>query len=141
MADKTEKFCLNCGVDVGGGVLQASGLLGGIGEVALSAWKTEAIAAATAAAEKAGAAAGLQAGNAQGMAIVIHFLEKWGIKEFCPGLFKSIGNTTPYNDSATIISAILAKKNAACSAGAGSNANAAIGWFYIKKDKPTCCTS
>ncbi|KOB89408.1 hypothetical protein PFDG_04957, partial [Plasmodium falciparum Dd2] len=57
IADKIEKGCLKCGGVFGGGIAPSIGTLGGIGQVALSAWKTEAIAAATAAAEKAGAAA------------------------------------------------------------------------------------
>ncbi|SOS81777.1 PIR protein, putative [Plasmodium sp.] len=58
LADKTEKFCLNCGFRVGGGVLQASGLLGGIGEVALSACKTAALETVKEAAIAKGLAAG-----------------------------------------------------------------------------------
>ncbi|SOS77882.1 PIR protein, putative [Plasmodium sp. gorilla clade G1] len=56
--DKTEKFCLNCGMGLGSGVLQASSLLGGIGEVALGAWKAAALVTAKGAAKKAGIAAG-----------------------------------------------------------------------------------
>ncbi|EWC78915.1 surface antigen, partial [Plasmodium falciparum UGT5.1] len=115
MADKTEKFCLNCGMGLGGGLLQASSLLGGIGAVAVNAWKAAELVTAKKLAAEAGAAAGLKAGNALGMKIVIKVLKDWGVDEFCPVLFKSIGNTTPYNDSATIISAILAKKSQACS--------------------------
>nr|SPJ13297.1 rifin PIR protein,putative [Plasmodium sp. DRC-Itaito] len=45
LADKTEKFCLNCGMNVGGVVTLSSGVLGGIGVGAIGAWKTTKIAA------------------------------------------------------------------------------------------------
>ncbi|CDO61641.1 rifin [Plasmodium reichenowi] len=46
VADKGEKFCLNCGVNLGGGVTLSSGVLGGIGEAAISVLQPLAIAAA-----------------------------------------------------------------------------------------------
>ncbi|EUR54731.1 hypothetical protein PFBG_06057 [Plasmodium falciparum 7G8] len=123
MADKTEKFCLNCGVNVGGGITLSSGVLGGIGAVAVNAWKDAALEAAIAAAKEAGAAAGLKAGDALGMKIVLHYLEELGVKDFCPVLFKSIGISTRYNDSETIISAILAKKAQECTLSASNRGN------------------
>ncbi|CDO61767.1 rifin [Plasmodium reichenowi] len=62
LADKTEKFCLNCGMNVGGGVTLSSGVLGGIGEAAISLLKPAAIIAAKESAEKAATAAATQAG-------------------------------------------------------------------------------
>ncbi|SOV83730.1 PIR protein [Plasmodium reichenowi] len=62
IADKTEKFCLNCGMNVGGGVTLSSGVLGGISEALIIAWKPAAITAAKEAAEKAATAAATQAG-------------------------------------------------------------------------------
>ncbi|SOV78672.1 rifin PIR protein, putative [Plasmodium reichenowi] len=87
LADKMEKFCLNCGVNVGGGVILSSGVLGGIGEAAISAWQTVALATAKELAEKAGIAAGKAAGDAHGMKIVNMILKsldlkKLGIVEF-----------------------------------------------------------
>ncbi|SOV77657.1 rifin PIR protein, putative [Plasmodium reichenowi] len=46
LADKTEKFCLNCGMNVGGGVTLSSGVLGGIGEGAISVLQPLALKAA-----------------------------------------------------------------------------------------------
>ncbi|KOB61781.1 hypothetical protein PFHG_03517 [Plasmodium falciparum HB3] len=62
MADKTEKFCLNCGVNVGGGVALSSGVLGGIGEAAISLLKPAAITAAEKAAVTEATDAATQAG-------------------------------------------------------------------------------
>ncbi|EUT70523.1 hypothetical protein PFAG_06068, partial [Plasmodium falciparum Santa Lucia] len=47
LADKVEKGCLRCGSVFGGGVAPGVGLLGGIGQVALNAWKDAAIISAT----------------------------------------------------------------------------------------------
>ncbi|KOB87731.1 hypothetical protein PFDG_03706 [Plasmodium falciparum Dd2] len=114
LADKVEKGCLRCGVVFGGGIAPSIGTLGGIGQVALSAWKTTEIAAATAAAEQAGAAAGLKAGNAQGMAIVIKGLNAYGVHELYPELLESIGSKILYNDVANIANAIITKKTQIC---------------------------
>ncbi|ETW42788.1 hypothetical protein PFNF135_02834 [Plasmodium falciparum NF135/5.C10] len=61
MADKMEKGCLRCG-GVFGGIAPSVGLLGGIGEAAISVWKPLAIEAAKAAAAKAASDAATQAG-------------------------------------------------------------------------------
>ncbi|SOS76933.1 rifin [Plasmodium sp. gorilla clade G1] len=76
LADKTEKFCLNCGLGIGSGVLQASSLLGGIGEVALDAWKTAALVTAEELAAEAGVAAGKDALIPEAIKAVIEGLEK-----------------------------------------------------------------
>ncbi|SOS81629.1 PIR protein, putative [Plasmodium sp.] len=68
LADKTENFCLKCGYELGGGVLQSIGLLGGIGQLGLNAWKTAALAAAEKAAMVEGAEAGKIAGDIAGAA-------------------------------------------------------------------------
>ncbi|SOV80416.1 rifin PIR protein, putative [Plasmodium reichenowi] len=62
LADKTEKICLNCGMNVGGGVTLSSGVLGGISQALISAWKPAAITAAKEAAEKAATALATKAG-------------------------------------------------------------------------------
>ncbi|EWC74232.1 hypothetical protein C923_05098 [Plasmodium falciparum UGT5.1] len=116
----------------GGGIAPSVGLLGGIGEAAISAWKVAALEAAIDFATEAGAAAGEAAGNARGVAIVLFGLNKLGVKDFCPDLFRSIGNTTPYNDSATIISAILAKKSQACSVTSDSSFKGMCSQFEVK---------
>ncbi|ETW42797.1 hypothetical protein PFNF135_02843 [Plasmodium falciparum NF135/5.C10] len=137
MADKAEKFCLNCGVQLGGGVLQASGLLGGIGEAALYAWKPKALEVAIKEALKAGAteiaAAAEAAGNARGVEIVIHFLKDWGVDEFCPDLFKSIGTKIPYTNAGQIANSILGKFNVNCmSLDTGYKASAGCNEINIK---------
>ncbi|KNG74209.1 rifin [Plasmodium falciparum IGH-CR14] len=123
LADKVEKGCLRCGGVLGGGIAPTFGL---IGSVAINMWKTTEIAAVIAAAEKFGAAKGAAAGLKAGVDAVITGLKELGVKDFCPVLFKSIGISTRYNDSETIISAIMAKQTKACSAGAASQANTAM---------------
>ncbi|ETW33227.1 hypothetical protein PFTANZ_06056, partial [Plasmodium falciparum Tanzania (2000708)] len=102
------------------------GSIGGGLLYALNAWKTTAIAAATAAAEQAGAAAGLKSGNAHGVAIVIKGLRTLGVEDLYPELLQSIGSKIPYNDVTNIANAIITKKTEACSAGTLSRANTAM---------------
>nr|AAD55383.1 variant surface antigen rifin 3 [Plasmodium falciparum] len=47
LADKVEKGCLRCGSVFGGGVAPSVGILGGIGQLGLDAWKAAAIKTAT----------------------------------------------------------------------------------------------
>ncbi|ETW39124.1 hypothetical protein PFTANZ_00167, partial [Plasmodium falciparum Tanzania (2000708)] len=122
IADKTEKFCLNCGVQLGGGVLQASGLLGGIGAVAVNAWKDAAIIAAKAAAIAEGAAKGAVAGKARGMAIVIRALKEKGIAQYCTGIYQSILKIENFTDLKTFASAIIQEHNNICGIGVGKDA-------------------
>ncbi|KOB84772.1 hypothetical protein PFDG_00090 [Plasmodium falciparum Dd2] len=75
LADKTEKFCLNCGVQLGGGVLQASGLLGGIGQLGLDAWKAAALVTAKELAAEAGAAAGIKAADIAGANVLVEVIK------------------------------------------------------------------
>ncbi|ETW27881.1 hypothetical protein PFFCH_04695 [Plasmodium falciparum FCH/4] len=117
LADKTEKFCLNCGINVGGGVTLSSGVLGEIGEAAISAWKTTEIAAATKAAIAEGAATGLAAGEAKGMQIVIGVLKNQGVELLCPELLESIGSKIPYTDDGQIAKIILENLNRYCGVG------------------------
>ncbi|EUT92165.1 hypothetical protein PFAG_00305 [Plasmodium falciparum Santa Lucia] len=114
MADKTEKFCLNCGVNVGGGVTLSSGVLGGIGAVAVNAWKDAALEAAIDFATKAGAAKGLAEGNAHGMKIVISFLKQWGVDELIPEIYKTFVATNRYADVTTIAGDIIKKHGLNC---------------------------
>ncbi|CDO61626.1 rifin [Plasmodium reichenowi] len=128
LADKVEKGCLRCGGVFGGGVAPSVGLLGGIGEAAIRAWQTKAIAAAISAAKKGGAVVGEAAGNARGVEIVIESLKILNVDSFCPKLFNSIGTTTPYYDATTIINTIIAEHGNTC--GASSTGGA----------KPICTT-
>ncbi|CDO61698.1 rifin [Plasmodium reichenowi] len=73
LADKTEKFCLNCGMNVGGGVTLSSGVLGGIGEAAISVLKPLAITAAKAEAVTEATNAAIEAG----MKAVISEINVW----------------------------------------------------------------
>ncbi|ETW45072.1 hypothetical protein PFNF135_00401 [Plasmodium falciparum NF135/5.C10] len=122
LADKVEKGCLRCGSVFGGGIAPNVGLLGGIGEAAISAWKPKAIAAAIVSAKKAGAAEGAIAGNAHAMNMVITFLKQWGIEEYCPEIFNSFVSTNRYADLTTITGAIITKHDKICamSASGGS---------------------
>ncbi|SOS78620.1 PIR protein [Plasmodium sp. gorilla clade G1] len=73
LADKVEKRCLKCTQNLGGVVAPSSGVLGGIAELGLSAWKTIALAAAKKAAIAEGAVKGLAKVEAMGLA---NFIEK-----------------------------------------------------------------
>ncbi|SOS77869.1 PIR protein, putative [Plasmodium sp. gorilla clade G1] len=98
LADKTENFCLNCGVNMGGGVTLSSGVLGGIGEAAISAWQTTEIAAATQAAIAKGAAAGKIAGDTELLAKFIQGLEALHIDKLRIENLASLFTTTPYTE-------------------------------------------
>ncbi|SCM18771.1 PIR protein, putative [Plasmodium sp.] len=67
LADKVEKRCLKCTQNLGGVVAPSSGVLGGIAELGLSAWKTAALAAAKKAAITEGAVKGLAKVEAMGL--------------------------------------------------------------------------
>ncbi|KOB61968.1 hypothetical protein PFHG_03721 [Plasmodium falciparum HB3] len=86
MVDKVEKGCLRCGVVFGGGIAPSVGLLGGIGQVALSAWKTAAITSAKEAAEKAAIA---KATKAAVDAVILQ------LKSFVNGFTGMTVNLTP----------------------------------------------
>ncbi|ETW43939.1 hypothetical protein PFNF135_01698 [Plasmodium falciparum NF135/5.C10] len=99
MADKTEKFCLNCGVNVGGGVTLSSGVLGGIGAVAVNAWKDAALEAAIDFATKAGAAMGKAAGDAAGATEVIKLMKTtFYINELNGKLLESVFTAQNYTN-------------------------------------------
>ncbi|ETW57490.1 hypothetical protein PFUGPA_00394 [Plasmodium falciparum Palo Alto/Uganda] len=114
MADKTEKFCLNCGVNVGGGVTLSSGVLGGIGAVAVNAWKDAALEAAIDFATKAGAAAGEAAGMKAGKIAVIESLKLLGVEEFWIGMSSEILKMNHYKEVAKLTPVIHPLKYNAC---------------------------
>ncbi|CDO61521.1 rifin [Plasmodium reichenowi] len=147
IADKVEQFCLNCGMNVGGGVTLSSGVLGGIGQVALSAWKPKALDAAIKAALKANdakiLAAGFKAGNTRGMEIVTFGLEHFGVDELFPGVYNPFVNTGPYTEVTNLASSILEKYGPTCtSLNRGFTAPTACSKFqvnlgiYLTKDNP-----
>ncbi|SOV84012.1 rifin PIR protein, putative [Plasmodium reichenowi] len=121
IADKVEKGCLKCGGVLGGGVVPSVGLLGGIGEAAMSAWKVAALKTAIASARKAGMAAGEAAGNARGMVIVIKYLKDWGIEEYCSELYEPMLKIKHFTDLKKFSDAIIAKHKAICAATANND--------------------
>ncbi|CDO61933.1 rifin, partial [Plasmodium reichenowi] len=126
LADKMEKNCMKCTQNVGGIVAPSAGVLAGIAEGALYAWKPLALEAAKEAAKQAGIAAGKAAGEAAGKKAVILGLQTLGVKDICPELLKSIGIKIPYNDVGQISNAIFKKYEAACLTEPGSKVNGAM---------------
>ncbi|SOV76098.1 rifin PIR protein, putative [Plasmodium reichenowi] len=121
IADKVEKGCLRCGGVFGGGIAPSVGVLGGIGEAAISAWKVAALKVAFAAARKAGVAKGLAAGNARGVEIVTYFLEQSSVKALIPEIWEEISSINHYNKVINFAELIFTKKSAICSVGADSS--------------------
>ncbi|SOV83747.1 PIR protein [Plasmodium reichenowi] len=116
IADKVEKGCLRCG-GILGAAMPELGAIGGTALYALNTWKDGVIFTATASAKEFGALAGKIVGDAQGKNIVIGGLKAYGIDRFCPDLYSSIGDTTPYYDAEKIINAIITKKGQLCNVG------------------------
>ncbi|SPJ08231.1 rifin PIR protein,putative [Plasmodium sp. DRC-Itaito] len=114
IADKVEKGCLRCGGVLGGGVAPGVGILGGIGEAVMSAWKFGALETAARYAMKEGAAKGIAAGKAAGMKGVIKFLKDWGIEEYCSDIYQSMIKIEHFADLKTFSGAIVAKKTQFC---------------------------
>ncbi|SOS76914.1 PIR protein, putative [Plasmodium sp. gorilla clade G1] len=118
LADKTENFCLNCGINVGGGVTLSSGILGGIGAVAVNAWKPKALEDAIAAALKASAtkisAAGIEAGEAAGMEFVIKALKHFGVQKIVPEIGEKISSTGHYTNIINFFDFIYGEYNETC---------------------------
>ncbi|ETW45741.1 hypothetical protein PFMALIP_06198, partial [Plasmodium falciparum MaliPS096_E11] len=115
LADKVEKACLRCGGVLGSGVAPSVGLLGGIGEAAISAWQTKAIAAATKAAMVEGAAQGLAAGIQAGKGVAIKSLKELGVEYFWPGMSNYIHNMSHYKEVANLTDVIYTPKLKVCS--------------------------
>ncbi|SPJ09519.1 PIR protein [Plasmodium sp. DRC-Itaito] len=119
LTDKVEKGCLRCGSVLGGGVMPAFGTIGGTTLYALNQLKPTAIAIAIEKALELNTdkilAAGIKAGNTRGMQIVIYYLKKWGIEEYCSEIYKSFVSTMRYAEVTTIGDAIIAKHGEFCS--------------------------
>ncbi|SOS76901.1 PIR protein, putative [Plasmodium sp. gorilla clade G1] len=120
IADKMENFCLKCGMNVGGGVILSSGVLGGIGASAVTAWKPGALKAAIAAALQANAvkisAAAKAAGEAKGVETIIRIFEQYySIYELKGTPLKSFFATTHYTEISNIASVIDTELNNYCS--------------------------
>ncbi|SOS80110.1 rifin [Plasmodium sp. gorilla clade G1] len=109
LADKVENQCLKCTQDLGGIVAPSSGVLGGIAELGLSAWKSTALNVAIAAAKKAGEAKGLVASTQAGIDTVMSGLQALGIDELGAKTLKSFFSTTLYTDVTNITQAVNKK--------------------------------
>ncbi|SOV78723.1 rifin PIR protein, putative [Plasmodium reichenowi] len=118
LADKTEKFCFNCGMNVGGGVTLSSGVLGGIAEAALYAWKPTALKIAIEKALELNAdkilAAGIKAGNTRGMEIVIYGLQHFRVDKLFPDIYNTFVAKNIYTEVTNISSSILEKYGPTC---------------------------
>ncbi|EWC88520.1 hypothetical protein PFNF54_02685, partial [Plasmodium falciparum NF54] len=110
LADKTEKFCHNCGYGLGS-VAPNIGLLGGPG---IYVWKIAALAAAKEFAEKAGAAMGKAAGDAAGAAELIRGLKALNIDKLFNESLGLVFDGTNYNNTEYIFKAIFSKFNESC---------------------------
>ncbi|KNG74066.1 rifin [Plasmodium falciparum IGH-CR14] len=110
LADKVEKNCMKCTQNLGGIVAPSSGVLAGIAELGLSAWKTTALKTAIAAAEQAGAAMGKAAGDAAGATEVIKLMKTtFYINELNGKLLESVFTTTPFNKASIITQAVYSE--------------------------------
>ncbi|KOB85345.1 hypothetical protein PFDG_00589 [Plasmodium falciparum Dd2] len=118
LADKVEKGCLRCGSVFGGGVAPSVGILGGIGEAAISAWKPVAIEttiekalelnAATIA--SAAQAAGIEAGKKA----VIAGLKLSHINILVPDICDKISSANHYNHVKSFAQIIINNFNDTC---------------------------
>ncbi|SOS80102.1 rifin [Plasmodium sp. gorilla clade G1] len=116
IADKVEKGCLKCAQNLGGIGAPSSGVLGEIAALAVNGWKTTAIEAAIAAAEKFGAAEGAIAGIHAGKKVVIEVLKYFNIDKLGIKPLDSVFTKGYYIDVANLTELIITKKDAACSA-------------------------
>ncbi|SOS77894.1 PIR protein, putative [Plasmodium sp. gorilla clade G1] len=113
LADKTEKFCHNCGYGLGS-IAPNIGLLGG---PANYGWKIATLASVKEFAEKAGAAKGAVAGKTAGKNAIIGALqEHFHINSLNATPLKSFFNSTAYTDVTKIASAIDTQMTNSCSA-------------------------
>ncbi|SPJ13146.1 rifin PIR protein,putative [Plasmodium sp. DRC-Itaito] len=120
LADKMEKFCLNCGMNVGGGVTLSSGVLGGIGGLAVNAWKPAALKATIEKALELYAgrilAEAVKAGQVAGKKALIAGLDALKIEKLGIGSWESFINPVDYTDVSKIVKIILEKKPQMCGA-------------------------
>ncbi|SOS76909.1 PIR protein, putative [Plasmodium sp. gorilla clade G1] len=115
LADKMEKKCLKCTQNLGGVVAPSSGVLGGIAELGLSAWKTTAIDAAIAAAKEAAIAKGLAAGTQEGIKAVISGLEtELSVSTLFGRSLKTFFSGQNYTDIPNITQAVYIEYQTSC---------------------------
>ncbi|CDO61790.1 rifin [Plasmodium reichenowi] len=109
VADKVEKGCLKCTQNLGGIVAPSSGVLAGIAEGALYAWKPTALATAKKAAKEAAIAAGKAAGDAYRKSAVIQALDYYEVDYLFPRIFESIRNMKHYTEVTKFYGDIVAE--------------------------------
>ncbi|SOS81706.1 PIR protein, putative [Plasmodium sp.] len=115
LADKVEKRCLKCTQNLGGIVAPSSGVLGGIAEGALSAWKTTALAVAKKAAIAEGAVKGLAKVEAMGLANFIDEMKSvFCIKELNVKLLESVFMQQNFHNFSSITDFIYTKYTTTC---------------------------
>ncbi|ETW45990.1 hypothetical protein PFMALIP_05945, partial [Plasmodium falciparum MaliPS096_E11] len=115
IADKVEKNYMKCTQNLGGIVAPSSGVLAGIAELGLSAWKTTALKTAIAAAEQAGAVAGKAAGDAAGAAEVVQLIaSKFSIKPLGTQTLQTAINVTNYTNESHITQAVFMQYRWSC---------------------------
>ncbi|CDO62003.1 rifin [Plasmodium reichenowi] len=115
IADKVEKGCLKCTQNLGGIVAPCSGVLAGIAEGALYAWKPAALKAAARYAMKEGLAFGKIIGEAAGKKAAIGALEThFSIFKLNGIPLESFFTTTHYTEISKIVSVINNEMNATC---------------------------
>ncbi|EUR58892.1 hypothetical protein PFBG_05949 [Plasmodium falciparum 7G8] len=103
LEDKMEKACLRCTQNLGGIVAPSTGVLLGIAEGALYAWKPKALEAAIAAAKEAGAAAGEAARIKAGIeAVILGIKSKFPIHTLNFEALESVIIAQKYNDVSLI---------------------------------------
>ncbi|ETW54490.1 hypothetical protein PFUGPA_04356 [Plasmodium falciparum Palo Alto/Uganda] len=137
LADKVEKNCMKCTQNLGGIVAPSSGVLAGIAEGALYAWKPTAIAAAMELAKQAGAAAGKIAGDAVGAAKVVQLIQsEFSIKQLGTQTLQTAINVTNYTNESHITQAVFMQYQGTCLPG-GTGAGAGLP-PAIKMDDPIC---
>ncbi|KYN92994.1 rifin, partial [Plasmodium reichenowi] len=100
-----------------GVVTLSSGVLGGIAEGAIGAWKATKIAAAIAAAKEEGAIAGKAAHDSELLAKFIEGLKTLNIDKLFTGNLESLFCTTPYNESSIVPTLINTQYNINCAWG------------------------
>ncbi|EWC74230.1 surface antigen [Plasmodium falciparum UGT5.1] len=116
VADKMEKGCLKCAQNLGGIVAPSSGVLAGIAEGALYAWKPAALDAAIKAALNAGATKIAAAGIKAGKEVIIGGLETLNIAELKIAPWEPYF-TTGYNVNVTqLANVIYVKRQTMCGA-------------------------
>ncbi|CDO62001.1 rifin [Plasmodium reichenowi] len=118
LADKMEKECLKCTQNLGGIVAPSSGVLAGIAEGALYAWKPGALDAAIKAAIAKGADKILAVANAAGLKagkeLVIESLKELHVDYFWTEMSNTILEMSHYNEVANLTAVISNAKYEAC---------------------------